>query len=225
VVVVNRTRANADRLAREYGVRAADLADLTDEVAHADVVITCAGARGLLLTREMVEQARGAAPGTLHVIDLALPHDVEPAVGDVPGVTLTGLASLAVELQETDGARNVADVRRIVAEEIAEFTRSRRQAKVTPTVRALRSMATNVVEAEAERLAARLPDLPDEVREEVLNSVRRVAEKLLHQPTVRVKELADSQGAVSYTTALAELFALDPDTVEAVTRPLGGDVG
>jgi glutamyl-tRNA reductase len=82
-------------------------------------------------------------------------------------------------------------------------------------------MATAVVEAEMARLDARLPDLDPALRAELLRSVRRVADKLLHQPTVRVKELADQQGAVSYARALAELFALDPDAVDAVTRAEG----
>ena len=79
-------------------------------------------------------------------------------------------------------------------------------------------MATSVVDAEMERLAARLPDLDDATRAEVLHTVRRVADKLLHEPTVRVKELADAEPAVSYTAALAELFRLDPEAVEALTR-------
>jgi glutamyl-tRNA reductase len=69
------------------------------------------------------------------------------------------------------------------------------------------------------RLDGRLPDLDPAVRAEVLHAVRRVADKLLHEPTVRVRELADTSGAVSYAAALAELFALDPDAVTAVTRP------
>ena len=92
---------------------------------------------------------------------------------------------------------------------------------MTPTVVALRTMATGVVEAEMQRLDRRLPDLDEATRAEVLHAVRRVADKLLHQPTVRVKELANQEGAVSYAAALAELFALDPDAVEAVTRAEG----
>jgi glutamyl-tRNA reductase len=82
-------------------------------------------------------------------------------------------------------------------------------------------MATAVVDSEMERLVGRLPDLDDAARAEVLQTVRRVADKLLHQPTVRVKELVNETGAVSYATALAELFALDPEAVDAVTRPEG----
>jgi glutamyl-tRNA reductase len=82
-------------------------------------------------------------------------------------------------------------------------------------------MATGVVEAELTRLGTRLPELDDVSRAEVEKAIHRVAEKLLHQPTVRVKELANHSGAVSYAAALAELFALDPEAVEAVTRPEG----
>ena len=92
---------------------------------------------------------------------------------------------------------------------------------MTPTVVALRTMATGVVQAELSRLGARLPDLDEASRAEVEKAIHRVAEKLLHQPTVRVKELANHSGAVSYAAALAELFALDPDAVEAVTRADG----
>lgn len=220
ITVANRSPERADRLAAEYGGRAAPLSDIAAELAVADVVITCAGATGLLVTAEMVELAR-PDQRPMAVIDLALPHDVEPAVARLPGVTLINLAELAAELHESDAGREVLEVRRIVTQEVSAFVSARRQASVTPTVVALRSMATAVVESEMERLVGRLPDLDDAARAEVLQTVRRVADKLLHQPTVRVKELANETGAVSYAAALAELFALDPDAVDAVTRPEG----
>ncbi len=105
--------------------------------------------------------------------------------------------------------------------ELAAFLAARRSATVTPTVVALRTMATGIVDGEMQRLMSRLPGLDDTVRAEVEHAVRRVADKLLHQPTVRVKELANETGAVSYAAALAELFSLDPDAVDAVTRAEG----
>jgi glutamyl-tRNA reductase len=221
IAVVNRTAAKADRLATEYGARPVPMADLAAELADADLVISATGATGVLITRESLARARGGLERPLSVIDLALPHDVEPEVADLPGVSLLGLATLAEDLRGTDAARDVEDVRGIVAQEIAAFLSARRQASVTPTVVALRTMATSVVDAEMERLSTRLPDLDEATRDEVLRTVRRVADKLLHEPTVRVKELADETGAVSYATALAELFALDPEAVDAVTRPEG----
>jgi len=218
IAVVNRTTSNADRLAGKYGARSLPFAELASALSSADVVISCTGAAGVLITRDALGAVRTAESAALAVIDLALPHDVEPAVQDLPGVSLVGLASLADELRESDAAREVEGVRDIVAQEISVFLSARRQSSVTPTVVALRSMATGVVEAEMERLSLRLPELDAATRSEVMHTVRRVADKLLHEPTVRVRELVNEAGAVSYAAALAELFALDPDAVDAVTR-------
>lgn len=218
VVVLNRTADKAVRLAEEYGARAGAMSDLAAELRQADIVISCTGAAGLVVTRDLLASARVGVEAPLAVIDLALPHDVDPDVAHLPGVVLTGLAQLAEELRGSDAARDVDGVRAIVSQEVAAFLSARRQASVTPTVVALRTMATSVVEAEMDRLQGRLPDLDDATRAEVLHTVRRVADKLLHEPTVRVKELANESGAVSYAAALAELFALDPDAVDAVTR-------
>lgn len=221
IVVLNRTSSNAVRLAEEYDARSAPLSELSAELRSADLVVACTGAAGVLITQEALAAARTGVSRPLSVIDLALPHDVDPTVVDLPGVELIGLAGLAQELRDTAAASGVEDVRDIVAQEIAAFLAVRRQAAVTPTVVALRSMATSVVDAEMARLAARLPDLDEATRAEVLHTVRRVADKLLHEPTVRVKELAGEEGAVSYATALADLFRLDPEAVDAVTRAEG----
>ena len=220
VTVANRTPDRAKRLAAEYAATSTSLADLPVALAAADVVIACAGASGVLVTRAMVEQAR-TDDRPMTFIDLALPHDIDPAVAELPGVVRLDLADLADELHESEAGREVEEVRRIVAQEVSAFLAARRQASVTPTVVALRSMATSVVDAEMTRLASRMPGLDEATRAEVLQTVRRVADKLLHEPTVRVRELANETGAVSYAAALAELFALDPDAVDAVTRPEG----
>ncbi|WP_232679664.1 glutamyl-tRNA reductase [Nocardioides sp. R-C-SC26] len=219
VVVLNRTPERADRLAREYGARPAALLDLPLELATADIVITCAGARGLLITREMVAAARQGTTRPLALVDVALPHDVDPAVVELDKVLLVGLAELAAQMSTAPVGAELAEVGRIVEEEVTAFLTARRQASVAPTVVALRTMATAVVDAELSRLDTRLPHLPDPDRDEIRRAVRRVVDKLLHEPTVRVKELAGGQGAISYERALAELFALDPDAVSAVTRP------
>ncbi|RJS46113.1 glutamyl-tRNA reductase [Nocardioides cavernaquae] len=220
ITVVNRTETNAERLADEYAARSLPLSSLTDALGNADIVISCTGATGIVVTAAELTAARGSSERPVAVLDLALPHDVDPAVAELPDVTLIDLRVLADELRDSDAGREVLGVRQIVGQEISAFVSARRQASVTPTVVALRTMATGVVDTEIERLFSRLPDLDDAARAEVLHAVRRVADKLLHQPTVRVKELANSDGAVSYAAALAELFALDPDAVDAVTRPV-----
>jgi len=220
-VVASRTEAHARRLAEQYDGRAVPLTEVQEVLTETDVLVSCTGATGVVLPLSVVAAARTAADGTLVVIDLALPHDVDPAVAELPGVALIDLARLAEAVNEGDGADDVAAVRDIVAQEITAFLAARSSATVTPTVVALRTMATGIVDTEMQRLAARLPDLDPTVRAEVDHAVRRVADKLLHQPTVRVKELANETGAVSYATALAELFSLDPDAVQAMTRAEG----
>ena len=220
IVVANRTPHNAQRLAEQYGARAVALDEVPAELAAVDVVISCTGATGTVLDADSLRAARSGSDPMV-VIDLALPRDVDPAIADEPGVKLVDLAVLAAELERAGERAEVADVRLIVAEELSAFLAARRSASVTPTVVALRTMATGVVEAELHRLSGRLPQLDDAARAEIEQTVRRVADKLLHQPTTRVKELANEAGAVSYAAALAELFALDPDAVEAVTRGEG----
>lgn len=225
VTVVNRSEGRAAKLADEYGVRVRDWSSLSAGLADADLLITCTGAAEVLLDadriRRLLDDPSRRAAG-LDILDLALPHDVDPAVADLDGVVLVNLANLADRLQADDGARvGAGDARAIVIQEVAAFVGARRQSRVTPTVVALRSMATALVDAELARLDSRLPDLDPDVRAEVVHAVRRVADKLLHQPTVRVRELAGEGGAVSYEAALAELFSLNPDSVGAVTRPGG----
>jgi glutamyl-tRNA reductase len=221
VVVASRTQAHALRVADAYDGRAVPLSAVQDVLADTDVLVSCTGATGVVLPLSVVAAARVDAQRPLAVIDLALPHDVDPAVAALPDVTLIDLARLAEVVNGSDGGADVAAVREIVSQEIIAFLAARTSATVTPTVVALRSMATGIVDAEMERLTTRLPDLDPAVRSEVEHAVRRVADKLLHQPTVRVKELANESGAVSYATALAELFSLDPDAVTAVTRVEG----
>lgn len=223
VVVASRTEAHARRLAEQYGGRAVPLTQVQDALTHADVLVSCTGATGLVLPLAVVAAARSTgavAARPLAVVDLALPHDVDPAVAALPQVVLFDLARLADEVNH-DEAGDILAVRDIVTQEITAFLAARTSATVTPTVVALRTMATGIVDAEMRRLASRLPDLDSAVRAEIEHAVRRVADKLLHQPTVRVKELANQAGAVSYATALAELFSLDPEAVEAMTRAEG----
>ncbi len=221
VAIANRTDAHAARLAEQYDGRVAALSSLQAEIGAADVLISCTGAAGVVLPLSQVAAARSHATDPLAILDLALPHDVDPAVGELPGIELVGLARLAEELHDGETGSDIAAVKDIVAEEISAFLAARRSASVTPTVVALRTMATGVVEAELERLLLRVPELDPQARAEVEMAIRRVADKLLHQPTVRVKELANETGAVSYAAALAELFALDSEAVAAVTRAEG----
>ncbi|GAA4203462.1 MULTISPECIES: glutamyl-tRNA reductase [Microbispora] len=218
IVIANRTRERAERLAETVGGRAADLAGIPAELAAADLVISCVGAGTRTIDPEMI----GARERPLFLLDLALPHDVDPGVRDLPGVTLVDLESMqqdGVGDDVADGGRAEAirEVGRIVTEEVTAYLHAERAALVTPTVVALRSKAAGVVEAEMGRLMARLPGLDGRTRDEVTQTVRRVVDKLLHEPTVRVKRLAAAPGGDQYAEALRELFGLAPNAPDAVS--------
>jgi glutamyl-tRNA reductase len=222
VVVANRTRARAERLAASVGGEVADLAALPAALAAADLVISCTGAGGLVITEPVVRAALEAREPArpLVLLDLAMPRDVDPAVAEFPGVSVIGLDELRDSGGAAVGADEVAAVRAIVEEEFAAYGSAIRAARVTPTVVALRAKAATVVDAELARLASRLNEdgLSGHALDEIAQTVRRVVDKLLHGPTVRVKELASSPGGEEYAAALRVLFDLDPRTVEAVTR-------
>jgi len=246
ITVANRTAARAERLAEAVGgdwVPLGDADAVRSALARADVVISCTGAVGHVLDADLVGAARterAAASGPAQaeaapqlLIDLALPRDVDPAVNELPGVVVVGLTELrerltgAGALDGGDAEAAVLAARAIVEEEVAGYQAKRRAAAVAPTVTALRSLASDVVDAELARLRARLgADADPRVAAEAELAVHRVVEKLLHTPTVRVKALAaGSEHGASYALALRELFGLRDAGPASTTAPAAGRLG
>ncbi|WP_190820549.1 glutamyl-tRNA reductase [Saccharopolyspora pogona] len=225
VVIANRTAANGERLAeslRADGVasRTAGLTDLRSAIAAADLVVACTGAIGAVVTEDVVAAAltvRDDRP--LLCCDLGLPRDIAPEVAGLPGVTVVDLESLQQRLSEKQGGNESERAAQIVAEELRNYLAAQRSAEVTPTVAALRKRAAEVVDSELLRLDSRLPELDGDVRDELARTVRRVVDKLLHAPTVRVKQLASVPGGAGYADALRELFELDPQTTAVLGTP------
>ncbi|MFF8098002.1 glutamyl-tRNA reductase [Streptomyces sp. NPDC016675] len=166
---------------------------------------------------EPVAEAPRPEP-VLFLLDLAMPRDIDAAAHRLAGVRLVDIESLADASADAPMAADVDLVRRIVADEVAAFGAAQRAAHITPTVVALRSMAAGVVAGEIARLEGRLPGLDDKHRAEITQTVKRVVDKLLHAPTVRVKQLAAEPGGAGYADALRTLFDLDPETVASVSR-------
>ncbi|MFC4513639.1 MULTISPECIES: glutamyl-tRNA reductase [Streptomyces] len=228
VAVANRTLERAERLARiltEPGApgavtaTAVEMTAVPAELALADIVVSCTGATGLVLTADVVQAALAARDGAgLALLDLAMPRDIDAAAHRLDGAALVDIETLAEASADAPMAADVDQVRTIVSDEVAAFGAAQRAAHITPTVVALRTMAADVVTGEMARLNGRLPDLDDKQRAEITQTVRRVVDKLLHAPTVRVKELASTPGGAGYADALRELFDLDPQAVAAVSK-------
>jgi glutamyl-tRNA reductase len=221
VHVVNRSLPRARRLAhsiREQGVEAdaRTIDDLPSVLSVADVVVTSTGAVRPVVSLADVHHALARREHQLVMCDLGMPRDVDPTVAGLPGVFVIDMDRIQREPSARAAASDTEAARAIVAAEVASYLTGQRMAEVTPTVTALRQRAADVVEAELLRLDNRLPELDAAHRDEVAKTVRRVVDKLLHAPTVRVKQLASAPGGDSYAEALRELFELDQQAVDAV---------
>ena len=213
IVVANRSFERAQRLAAAVGGRAVRITEIGSEIAEADLLVSCTGATGLVVEADMISD-RGRRP--LVVLDIALPRDVDPSVRGVTGVSYIDLDALREggAMVSDEEVRAATD---IVGVELREYLADQQQLAVAPTVTALRARANQVIDQELDRLDVRLPGIDDAVRREVADAVRRAVEKVLHAPTVRVKELAATPGGDQYAAALRELFDLDPAAAESVT--------
>ena len=218
ITIANRTPEHAQRLAGAVDGTAVPLAGLAAALAAADLVISCTGAVGHVIDAATAVRASQTRAGRPQVyVDLALPRDVDPRVADLPAVQVVDLETLGADLADEQFGDDLEQVRALVDQEVGDYLAARRVLAVAPTVAALRARAAEVVATELARLGQRLPDVDDVVRDEVARTVHRVVEKLLHGPTVRVKEFASRGDGSSYEAALRELFDLDPQGVAAVS--------
>jgi glutamyl-tRNA reductase len=204
VTVVNRTRTEKT------------LADLPQLLREADVVISATASISPVITASMVSAA-GRIGKPLTLVDLALPRDVEPGVGDLPGMTLIDIEHLRLNLRDQEFEIN--EVQRIVEAEVEAFAVWLRGTQAAPTVAALRARAEDVVSTELRRLAQKRPELTEAQRAEVAHSLNRVVKRLLHQPTVRVRQLAAQPDGEAYTRLVRELFELDTNIVNVSDVP------
>jgi glutamyl-tRNA reductase len=234
IYVLNRSLSRAQRLVRkirESGVQAnaLPLDRQADALIGADVVVSCTGAVSPVVSLADVHHAlaagqRDESEHPLVICDLGMPRDVDPAVAGLPGVWVVDVDRVQHEPSAHAAAADVDAARHIVAAEVASYLAGQRMAEVTPTVTALRQRAADVVEAELLRLDNRLPGLESAQREEVARTVRRVVDKLLHAPTVRIKQLASAPGGDSYAEALRELFELDQTAIDSVAAVAAGEL-
>jgi glutamyl-tRNA reductase len=222
VHVVSRSLPRAHRLAHRIGEQgvgadAYGLEYIPIALADADLVVSCTGAvRPVVTLGDAHRGLAGRRHRPLVICDLGMPRDVDPAVGGLPGVFVIDMGRVQREPSACAAAADIETARDIVATEVANYLSGQQMAAVTPTVTALRQRAADVVDAEMRCLQRRVPGLDSVERDEVARTVRRVVDKLLHAPTVRVKRLASTPGGDSYATALRELFELDPEALDAV---------
>jgi glutamyl-tRNA reductase len=213
-LVANRSPAKAKELASRYGGSAIALGEVAASLAEADVVVASTSARGYVVTRGDVEASLRARRGRpLFLIDIAVPRDIDPAAHDLDGCFVYDIDDLeAVVAESMPGRAGEAErAEAIAAAEAERFRRWRAARDVAPAIASLRARAETIRADELARARARLSDLSEAERAVVEALTARIVDKLLHVPTVRLKEAAASGGADTAAAAFRELFELDDD--------------
>jgi glutamyl-tRNA reductase len=205
VAVANRSREHGAELARRFGAVAVDLDDLATQLAMADVVVTCTSAPGFVIGREHIHSRRGRP---LFLIDLAVPRDVDPVLNDVDDCYVYDIDDLeaVVETSLAGRRREAERAEAIVAAEAERFRAWQASLDVVPTIASLRARAEAIRSAELSKAK-----LSAEEREAVDSITSQIVNKLLHLPTIRMKEAAAAADGVLYADAVRHLFGLEDE--------------
>jgi glutamyl-tRNA reductase len=212
VVIVNRSATRAEELGRRLGARVAPMEELVGELAAADLVVSTTGATEHVVTLERFTAAESRRKGrTLLVLDLAMPRDFDPRVGERPGVWLYSIDDLgaACDANRRSRQRELPGAMAIIDEETRRFMGDLHHRSSAPVIERLRAEWTGTGEAELDRLFRRLPDLDDTARAEIRQSFERYAAKLLHLPMTSLRQESHAGPPHGLLDALRRLFALE----------------
>jgi glutamyl-tRNA reductase len=210
--VLSRSLERAEEVARSFGARAATLDRVEDELPQADVVVSSTGAPAVVLERAQVERtARGRRGRPLLLVDIALPRDLDPGINEVAGCYLYDMDDLEAVVAESLAGRRreAARAEALAAEEAERFGEWHASRDVVPAIASLRAQAEEIRARELARAEGRLSRLSEPERRAVESVTAQIVNKLLHLPTVRMKEAAATADGPAYVTALEHLFGLD----------------
>ena len=207
-VVANRTLERAEQLAASFGARAITIDELAGALGEADVVVSSTSAPGIVLTPEALSPALRARRGRpVLIVDLAVPRDVDPALASIDGCFVYDVDALEGVVAATlEGRRSEAvQAERIVNEEAERFRAWRASLAVVPAIASLRAKAEEIRSTELARMENRLPEAERDVVDTV---TAQIVNKLLHLPTVRMKEAAVTADGLLYADVVRHLFGL-----------------
>ncbi len=216
-IVANRTLEKARQMAAQYRGLGVAMEEVGRWLAQVDVVISSTGAPGLVLDREMVAEAmakRRHRP--IFLFDIAVPRDIDPAAGKLEGVFLYDIDDLenAVQANLRERQREAKKVERLIDEETRKFDTWLRSLGVVPLIKSLRRKADSICQAELQRAFHRLPELDERQRDVIEAMAVSVVNKMLNDPTLRLKEFANGENGDVYVDAVAQLFNLNPEAEE-----------
>jgi glutamyl-tRNA reductase len=211
ITVLNRTVSRAEALADKIGARVSEFESLEAELVTADVVLACTGAGGVIIDHELMARVRNGVSTPLLVVDIALPRDVAASVAELPGITLRDLDHLSEWAQRgiDKRASEVGQVREIIGEEVQRFLLDQTQRQAAPLVAQLREVVESIRTTEMERFESALAAMTSEQRELVESISHGIINKMLHAPSVRLREAAGTPQGERLSAAVRDLFSLE----------------
>ncbi len=210
LAVVNRTQHTAQALADEFEGVAYGFEQLLAVLESADLVLCSTAAPHTLIDRDMMHKVMARRTKPLVIIDIAVPRDVEPTVQQVEGVHLYDVDALQHFVDEAlhERQKSIPHVEAIVAEEVSNFAQQRRKLTVRPTIADLRAKAEMIRQKELQRVLKHLPDADEMTRKQLEKFSQSLVKKMLHRPTMVLKEHAGNGHADHYAETVRELFGL-----------------
>ncbi len=219
VTVVNRTLAHAESSLLDSDWRAVGMEGLAQAVAMADLVFSATSAPDYILTKSEVQHALAFRPRTLALVDLAMPRDIAPDARELSSVYLIDVDTLREGIDLSLAGRNQAipAVSRIVDEEMTRWHNDMRELSLRPIVVELRQRAERIRQQEVDRTMRFIGEVDSDTQAHIHHLSRAIVNKLLHEPTVRIKELSHTDDAERYVSTLCDIFGLDERVQQDIT--------
>lgn len=218
-IVANRTLERACKLAQRWDGTPLALDKMPDALSQVDAVVSATGAPHLILSPAHITSAMqnkaeadpSSLERTLLLIDLAVPRDIDPEVANIPGVTLCDVDGLQAVVADNIALRHSErdKVEAIIEQELAKYLKQQAARRVAPTITSLRRTADEIRQAELEKALNRLSSLNEKERGIIEALSRGLMNKLLHYPTIRLREKAATTDGVVFQQTVEELFALN----------------
>ena len=211
ITVINRTIERGEALAEKVGARVALLEHLETEITQTDLLLACTGAGNTIIDLALMSRARVGVESPLLIVDVALPRDVDPEVNSLVGITLRDLDHLSEWAQRGLEQRvaEVDQVRAIIGEEVSRFSLDQAQRQAAPLVAQLREVVESIRLGEVEKFDSKLAELDAEQREIIDTITRGIINKMLHSPSVRLREAAGTPQGERLAAAVRDLFNLE----------------
>ncbi|MFH1539484.1 MAG: glutamyl-tRNA reductase, partial [bacterium] len=217
VLVVNRTYERAVELADRFEGKAVPFEEMDSALAVADVVISSTGSEEPIVDKKRMKSImRMRKNRPVFIVDIAVPRDFDPLCGDVANCFLYNIDDLkqVVERNIAERRKEIVKVERIIDEEMGRFNSWFNSLEIVPVLTSFRERVQSIRDGELERFRSRLDKLPDDDRRLIDQLTQSIVQKVLHEPTVRLKGVQEETDGSSYAEALRRLFDLDISSEE-----------